>query len=73
MINISELYRKKDSKGPTPIKSRNNRKELNTISDGDLNSAMQRADQIKKNTEGINKIIRNKKFYLKHKPIFDTV
>ena len=37
MINIAELYRKKD-KGPTPIKTRNNIK-ANTITDGDLNSA----------------------------------
>ena len=37
MINIAELYRKKD-KGPSPMKSRNNLK-ANTITDGDLHSA----------------------------------
>ena len=37
----------------------------------DYNSSKQRQEQIKKNSEEINKIIRNKKFYLKHKPIFD--
>ena len=37
-----------------------------------MTTARQRQDQIKKNSEEINKIIRSKKFYLKHKPIFSS-
>ena len=73
MINVSELYRKKDQTKSSPMKTRNNMKFNTVTTESDLTSAKQRADQIKKNTEGINKIIRQKKFYLKHKPIFDTV
>jgi hypothetical protein len=39
----------------------------------DLIDSKSRQDQIKRNNAEINKIIRQKKFYLKHKPIFDTV
>ena len=83
MIDVSELYKVKKDKHATQTPKLNKGKSpsklaprtLPITSKGSASNVLgiQRQEQIRKNNEQINKIIRQKKFYLKHKPIFDTV
>lgn len=86
MIDISEIYKPKNkSQFSTPVQSKHRSFDKGTFSKDQRfsatasktipskNPAISRQEQIRKNNEQINKIIRQKKFYLKHKPIFDTV
>jgi hypothetical protein len=76
MINVSELYKQKKSRGLDLSEVRRAGQKLGKsplrtthLVVNDFSTVKQRVNQIKKNSEEINKIIRNKKFYLKHQPM----